>query len=940
MGAARAAGAPFLRGASRPTANKMTLGSRPRPLRALVIRADAEAEAAVAEADTKADALGNDEDMVAKVKARVLAKVAAKKAAKKKKLQEQGLLADDDDEEGDEFAPVAAVPGQAKPKAKKKKTRKYIKPDGTEVELEEEEEEEDEPYVPPPPPPVAPNKCTFHIEIETNFGDHLCLTGGHPLLGDWSPVNGVPMDWVEGNKWKVTVPLPAHQLIQYKYVVRSGWAPDGETRWQGGPDGMISTGPEHSSVEIHDKPQWHSWGDGHPSVKAVPAAVEAFQKVKAPENWEQRTNVSELPKWAREAVFYQIFPLGYFGAPTVNDQKLPVNPRLKQIRQHYKHFRELGIDAVYFSPLFESGTHGYDTFDYFQIDRRLGDVELFKEIVKELHDIGIKVVLDGVFNHTGKQHFAFKDLREKGAHASEFGNWYHIGARKWDYEGWCSTDSIKGTGFSYDCWEGHPVLPRLNLDEPAVKHHIFDVARFWIKEVGIDGWRLDVAHEIHPDFWREFRRVCDDARPDGTCLLVGEMIHGNYNGWVGNDRLHSGTNYQMSHATWHSLNEHNYEYFYSALMREANLFKGLSLVNFLGNHDVPRIASNLTNPAHYTHAMVVLCLMKGIPCLYYGDEFGMEGRPEDGTDEHSGGDDAMRRPMLDCAKPATWPAVGQSRLALNKKLIAMRKNYPVFGSAGSQDIRDMWLNKDTREQFIVVRYTEDEVAALVFNCGDYHVDPWPEVVIPASAPMKVGDKMVDLLSPTGTSFVVHDGKKVYAGPCEPNSVKVLHWAKPKPKPKVPASQLGAAATTAGLPSHLRAAAAAGAYAPAMTVPGMAAPVDPTAPTTPQPGIGEYDPNASAAYGAMQDEMAGTIAALYAAAADPYAAMDAATDPYAAVPDAGAYDPYAAQDAAAAPMDAGEAYDPYAAAPPPPSSSYLDQWKNKRKNIFDDDAMNS
>ena len=144
MGAARAAGARVLRGASRPTANKMTLGSRPRPLRALVIRADAEAEAAVAEADSKQDALGNDEDMVAKVKARVLAKVAAKKAAKKKKLKEQGLLADDDDEEGDEFAPVAAVPGQAKPKAKKKKTRKYIKPDGTEVELEEEDEDEED----------------------------------------------------------------------------------------------------------------------------------------------------------------------------------------------------------------------------------------------------------------------------------------------------------------------------------------------------------------------------------------------------------------------------------------------------------------------------------------------------------------------------------------------------------------------------------------------------------------------------------------------------------------------------------------------------------------------------------------------------------------------------------------------------------------------------
>ena len=194
---------------------------------------------------------------------------------------------DDDDEEGDESRPSPRS-SASQTQGQEEEDAQDIKPDGTEVELEEEDEdEEEEPHV-PPPPPVAPNKCTFHIEIETNFGDHLCLTGGHPLLGDWSPVNGVPMDWVEGNKWKVTVPLPAHQLIQYKYVVRSGWAPDGETRWQGGPDGMISTGPEHSSVEIHDKPQWHSWGDGHPSVKAVPAAAEAFQKVKAP-----RTGSSE-----------------------------------------------------------------------------------------------------------------------------------------------------------------------------------------------------------------------------------------------------------------------------------------------------------------------------------------------------------------------------------------------------------------------------------------------------------------------------------------------------------------------------------------------------------------------------------------------------------------------------------------------------------------------
>ena len=250
----------------------------------------------------------------------------------------------------------------------------------------------------------------------------------------------------------------------------------------------------------------NSWPDDNPNVAAIPAAVTAHSKIKSPEEWEysNKENTSNLPEWANDAVFYQIFPLGYFGAPTVNDGKSKVVPRLANIRNHYKHFQELGIDAVYFSPLFESGTHGYDTFDYFEIDRRLGDVKLFKEIVKELHEINVKVVLDGVFNHTGKGHFAFQDLMKNGASDSEFANWYHVGVRRWDYEGWC--DARTGSSFSYDCWEGHPVLPRLNLAEPAVRNHIFDVAKFWLEEVGIDGWRLDVAHEIEPDFWREFRR--------------------------------------------------------------------------------------------------------------------------------------------------------------------------------------------------------------------------------------------------------------------------------------------------------------------------------------------------------------------------------------------------------------------------------------------------
>jgi hypothetical protein len=301
------------------------------------------------------------------------------------------------------------------------------------------EPEEPEDPGPPPPPPVPPVKATFTIHKDTNFGQHLCIVGGHALLGEWDVAHAVPMDWVEGVKWSCTVDLPQHSLIQYKYVVKTGWdhkVPTGArtAHWAGGPDGLIATGAPHTTIEVQDNWIEGAWPDDNPAVKAVTDAVDAFTKAKPQDEWDTTGNISLLPDWANESVFYQIFPLGYFGAPTVNDGKGPVSPRLAQIRDHYAHFTELGIDAVYFSPLFESGTHGYDTYDYMQIDRRLGDVALFKEIVAELHALNIKVVLDGVFNHTGTGHFAFKDLCEKGPAASEFANWYHVGARGYDFE--------------------------------------------------------------------------------------------------------------------------------------------------------------------------------------------------------------------------------------------------------------------------------------------------------------------------------------------------------------------------------------------------------------------------------------------------------------------------------------------------------------------------
>mmetsp|Transcript_52910 Transcript_52910/g.128206 ORF Transcript_52910/g.128206 Transcript_52910/m.128206 type:complete len:368 (-) Transcript_52910:804-1907(-) len=266
-----------------------------------------------------------------------------------------------------------------------------------------------------------------------------------------------------------------------------------------------------------------------------------------------------VPPWFEEGTIYQIYPLGtpgdipgqgggFFGdIPAVNDGKCKPTKSILDVRKYYEHFQQMGITAIYFSPIFESETHGYDTVDYYMIDRRVGSLPDFKIIVKELHELGIKVILDGVFNHTGRKFFAFKDLVDKGANweKSEFKDWFFIS------EG----NSTYGDAFAYRSWEGHEELPELNVENDAVRNYLFEVGKFWLAEVGVDGWRLDVAHELPPNFWRDFRSACTEANPEH--ILLGEVIHGDYNTWIGPNKglLHSGTNYQLSKALWSSLKE-------------------------------------------------------------------------------------------------------------------------------------------------------------------------------------------------------------------------------------------------------------------------------------------------------------------------------------------------------------------------------------------------
>jgi cyclomaltodextrinase len=441
---------------------------------------------------------------------------------------------------------------------------------------------------------------------------------------------------------------------------------------------------------------------------------------------------SWVPGWAREAIFYHIYPLGFLGAPPQNDPEGEPVPRLADLRKWYDHIAGLGVNAIYFGPLFESVRHGYDTTDYFQIDRRLGDVALFRQIVGELHERGIRVILDGVFNHTGREFFAFRDIREHGQD-SRYAGWYHV-----DWSG----ESSYQDGFAYECWEGHQSLPRLNLDNPDVRQYIFEVCRMWLGDVGVDGWRLDVAYEISPDFWWEFRRECKRINPD--CLLLGEMIYGDYRTWVAPDLLDSGTDYQLYKAFWSSLNDANLWELKYALERayhsEVGVFGELTLLNFLGNHDVTRILSKLEDPRHIYVALIMLFTVPGIPCLYYGDEIGLTGRKEEG-------DQALRRPML--PPDAEWPEQSGHLYREMARMVALRKRLPVlsYGRFAALEVTDT--------QFSFLRMKDNQVAVVALNAGDEEV----AMAIPVGRE-GVGDgtRFRDALEPDAQTFTVTDGK--------------------------------------------------------------------------------------------------------------------------------------------------------------------------------------
>lgn len=344
--------------------------------------------------------------------------------------------------------------------------------------------------------------------------------------------------------------------------------------------------------------------------------------------------------WYDEAVFYHIYPLGLTGAPKENSYGEPVH-RVNTLIPWISHVKEIGCNAIYIGPLFESVGHGYETTDYRKLDSRLGTNEDLKAYVAECHRQGIRVILDGVFNHTGRDFFAFADIR-KNRENSPYKDWY-CNVNFWG-------NNQYNDGFSYENWGGYDLLVKLNQKNPAVRDYIGDVIRFWVSEFDIDGIRLDAADVLDFDYMKALRRVADEVKPE--FWLMGEVIHGDYTRWVNEGTLHSVTNYHLHKALYSGHNDHNYFEIAHTVKRlygmGGNRPDGLKLYNFVDNHDVERIYTKLNNKAHFAPVHVLLYTLPGVPSVYYGSEFGIEGKKERYSDD-------SLRPALSCPiSPAHW----------------------------------------------------------------------------------------------------------------------------------------------------------------------------------------------------------------------------------------------------------------------------------------------
>lgn len=404
-----------------------------------------------------------------------------------------------------------------------------------------------------------------------------------------------------------------------------------------------------------------------------------------------------IQSWVKDAVFYHVYPIGFCGAPYSNydheDIKSVVT--IDKLAEWIPHLKEIGVNALYLGPVFESCEHGYDTKDYYKIDRRIGDNDKFKNLCKELHENDIKIVLDGVFNHVGREFWAFKDVQQN-KQDSKYCSWFH----NLNFGG----SSPMGDPFYYDCWEGHFNLVKLNLHNPEVVDHIMGAIDMWMTDFGIDGIRLDVADALPDDFFRRLRSFCKSKMED--FWLMGEVIHGDYNKYANQDMLDSVTNYECYKGIYSSHNDKNYFEIAHSLNRQfgqGGIYNNIYTYNFVDNHDVNRLASTLNNYEHIYNCYTLMFTMPGAPSIYYGSEWGIRGVKGDGTD-------APLRPCLDIKN---IPDKNEGLAKYIGELSKMRRNLEALR------IGDYCQIIVKNEQLVYRRATQNETVFVALNLAEY-----------------------------------------------------------------------------------------------------------------------------------------------------------------------------------------------------------------------------
>lgn len=443
--------------------------------------------------------------------------------------------------------------------------------------------------------------------------------------------------------------------------------------------------------------------------------------------------------WSHDAIFYHVYPLGMCGAPTRNDYRSQPRARIRQLDAWIPHWRGLGINALYVGPLFESTTHGYDTVDYFQVDRRLGNNADFADLVSKLHAAGIRVIVDAVYNHVGRDHFAFEDVRRRGKH-SRFCDW--ISGLRFDKRSPC------GDPFTYDTWHGAYELVKLNLANPEVRAYLLEATAVWIEQFDIDGLRLDAADCLTEDFLRELGAFCRERK--ANFWLMGEVVFGDYKRWANPQMLDATTNYEAYKGLYSSHNDRNYFEIAHTLQRQfgpKGLYNGLPLYAFVDNHDVDRIATRLEHAPHLFPLHILLFTMPGSPSIYYGSEFAIPGKKAPTSD-------APLRPAL-----VAPPAAPHELTELLSRLAAVRQGLAPLRRGNYVPLHV------SNEQFAYARCMPMESVVVAVNAADR------PAAVTLELPMWNDGWLVDVLN-QGERFEVRQGRVTLA-PLPANWGRVL-----------------------------------------------------------------------------------------------------------------------------------------------------------------------